>query len=279
MTVRNPPVRRRPRRSNSLKDIGRLLGIAGTAYEESRQDRLLAKVRQLSDTDGNAHSNYFVAQTANLFLRQFGIQLIANDRVLHVYEEWPGMDRRKISGSVYKHTKLFFLSGGIGAAWLDDGPAGDVLRHLKAQALDRGAPAALAKQGGTGRGCAQLGGATAQEKRLATLSRARENDAIVALRDADAAFVATCDDAEELNLKRADLMSRTPGHDWQAPWQEVVASAAVSEVNRSELMVKVKKTAVLGVYDRTPGGNSKRFNPLGLDAAEDYEPWGEDGDG
>jgi hypothetical protein len=117
MTVRNPPVRRRPRRSNSLKDIGRLLGIAGTAYEESRKDRLLAKVCKLSDTQGNARNNYFKIQTANLFLRQFGVQLIANDRVLHFWEEWPGA---------------------IGAAWLDDGPVGDALRYLKAQALDRG---------------------------------------------------------------------------------------------------------------------------------------------
>jgi hypothetical protein len=61
MTVRNPPVRR-PRRANSLKDIGRLLGFAGTSHEEDRKDRLLAKVRKLSDTAGNARSNYFKVQ-------------------------------------------------------------------------------------------------------------------------------------------------------------------------------------------------------------------------
>jgi hypothetical protein len=163
MTVRNPPVRRRPRRSNSLKDIARLLGTAGTSHEEdSRQARLLAKIRKLSDTDGNARGNYFKIQTINLFLRQFGVQLIANDRAFHIHEDRPGA---------------------IGAAWLDDGPAGDALRHLKDQALDRGAPAPLAKQGATSRGSAVLGGATAQEKRLATKSRATENHGIMVLRD------------------------------------------------------------------------------------------------
>jgi hypothetical protein len=144
MTGRAAPVRRRPRRSNTLKDIGRLIGIASTAHED-RKDRLLAKVRKLSDTEGSARSNYFTIQTVNLVLRRFGVQLIANDRVLHVLEEWPGA---------------------IGAAWLDDGPAGDALRYLKAQALDRGAPAPLAKQGSRERRSAVRGGATAQEKRL-----------------------------------------------------------------------------------------------------------------
>jgi len=38
-------------------------------------------------------------------------RLIANDRVFHIYEQWPGA---------------------IEAAWLDDGPAGLALRHLRA---------------------------------------------------------------------------------------------------------------------------------------------------
>lgn len=169
------------------------------------------------------------------------------------------MDRRKISGSVYKHTELFFLSGGIGAAWLDDGPAGDALRYLKAQALDRGKPAPLAKQGGTTRHSAQLGGSTAQEKRLATKSRATENAEIVALRGADNALLAACDEAERLRMYRAGLMKEplVNGHDQDAPWQELAAGAAMSEVNRSELMVKVKKAIVRGVYDHTRGGNDK----------------------
>jgi hypothetical protein len=154
--------KRRPRRSNTLKDLQRLLGVAGTAHETSRKDRLLAKIRKLSDTEGNALGNYFKIQTANLFLRQFGVQLIANDRVFHIHEEWPGA---------------------IGAAWLDDGPAGDALRYLKAQGLDGGAPAPLGKQGGTSWGSAVLGGPTPQEKRLATKSRAKENAGIMALRD------------------------------------------------------------------------------------------------
>jgi hypothetical protein len=253
-------IRRRPRRSNSLKDIGRLLGVAGTAHEESRRDRLLAKVRKLSDTDINARSNYFKIQTVNLFLRQFGVQLIANDRVLHVWEEWPGA---------------------IGAAWLDDGPAGDALRYLKAQALDRGAPAPLAKQGSKETRSARLGGATAQERRLATLSREKENAGIMALRDADHAFLAACADAERSSAYRAGLMKEAAfnGHDRAEPWQELVSSAVVSEVNRSEpVMTKVQRPIVRGVYDDTRSGSDRKFNPLGLDESADYEAWSAEDD-
>jgi hypothetical protein len=252
-------IRRRPRRSNSLKDIGRLLGMAEPAHEESRRDRLLAKARRMSDTVPNARRNYFNIQTANLFLRQFGVTLIANDRVFHIWEDWPGA---------------------VGAAWLDDGPAGDALRQIKTQALDRGAPAPLARQGSREKRSAQLGGATAQEKRLATLSREKENAAIVALRDADHAFLAACEAAERLRIYRAGLMKEpmVNSHDQEPPWQELVANAVVSEVNGSELLVNVRKPVVRGVYDDTPGGNDKKFNPLGLDAVADYEPWGEDGE-
>jgi hypothetical protein len=161
MTGKAAPVRR-PRRSNSLKDLQRLLGVAGTAHEESRKDRLLAKVRKLSDTETNARNNCFKIATVNLFLRRYGVRLIANDRVFHIEEDHPGA---------------------IGAAWLDDGPAGDALRYLKAQALDEGAPAPLYRQGGTSEGSGRLGGPTKQEKDLATISRRKENGGIMALRD------------------------------------------------------------------------------------------------
>lgn len=96
---RRPPTRR-PRRANTLKDLPRLLGIAEPAHEESRRDRLLAKARRMSDTLPNARRNYFNIQVANLFLRAFGVTLIANDRVFHIWEDWPGA---------------------VGAAWLDEG--------------------------------------------------------------------------------------------------------------------------------------------------------------
>jgi hypothetical protein len=103
----------------------------------------------------------------------------------------------------------------------------------------------------------------------------------MALRDADHAFLAACEDTKRLGAYRAGLMKepRVHGHDWEAPWEELAASAAVSEVNRSDFMTKVKKTIVRGVYDHTPGGNDSKFNPLGLDADEDYEPWGDDAEG
>jgi len=218
---------------------------------------LLAKVRELSDIEASARNLYFTIKTVNLLLQQFGVQLIGNEpdyRVFHIWEEWPGA---------------------IGAAWLDDGPAGDVLRYLKAQALDRGAPAPLAKQGSRERRSTRLGGATAQEKRLATLSRWKENAGIMALRDADHSFIAACEAAERLVLYRAGLMKEPSvnGHDRDAPWQELVASAAVS----AELMVKVRKPVIRGVYDNTSGGD-KKFNPLGLDDSADYEAWGDEGD-
>jgi hypothetical protein len=65
--------RRLPRHSNSLKDIGRLLSSASTTYEVSRADRLGVHSTKLNDTDGNARNDYFKIQTANLFLRRFGV--------------------------------------------------------------------------------------------------------------------------------------------------------------------------------------------------------------
>ena len=114
--TRKPPARRsrRPQRANSLKDVGRLFAIAGTVYD--RKDAFLAKIRALNETEGAARSNYQTIQHLNRRFREFGVQMIANDRVLHFHEEWPGA---------------------IGPAWLDDGPAGHALRHLKAQGLDR----------------------------------------------------------------------------------------------------------------------------------------------
>ena len=75
------------------------------AYED-RKGRLEVHSAKLNNTDGNARNDYFKIQTANLFLRRSGVQLIANDRMFHIYEEWPGMDRRRISGSVFNPTNL-----------------------------------------------------------------------------------------------------------------------------------------------------------------------------
>jgi hypothetical protein len=59
MTVRSPPVRRRPRRANSLKDIGRLLSGASTAHEISRVARFEVHSAKLNNTGGNARNHYF----------------------------------------------------------------------------------------------------------------------------------------------------------------------------------------------------------------------------
>ena len=214
MTGKTSPVRRkrRPQRSNSLKDIGRLLGVADTAHSD-RKDRLLASAAALSDTEGAARSNYFKIQHANLFLRDFGVRLIANDpddpatgpsRVFHIHEEWPGA---------------------IGAAWLDDGEAGRVLRHLHACSLDEGAPAPLYRQGGTQWKSARLGGPPSQTKGLATETKAKVNEAIVALREADPAFLADCEERERrLAMSRALTRQLWESSDRVESWQELVTS-------------------------------------------------------
>jgi hypothetical protein len=63
MTGKTSPVRRkrRPQRSNTLKDIGRLLGVAETAHVD-RKDRLLATAASLNDTEGSARSNFWKMQ-------------------------------------------------------------------------------------------------------------------------------------------------------------------------------------------------------------------------
>lgn len=239
--------RRRPRRSNSLKDLQRLLPVAKTAYEESRQVRLEVHSAKLNNTEANAFNNYFKIQTANLFLRQFGVQLVANDRSFHISEEWPGMDRRLISGSVFTQTRLFFSSGGIGATWLDDGPAGSALRHLKSLALDSGAPVPLAKQRlRLGLSVTETyGGATSEEKFSATISKRKLNERIMELRDNDLPLLRKCRAYERQELRLDILIGpRITAH--EAYVRHVLTSPR-------------KKPIDIG--SRGPAGDCKRLDP------------------
>jgi hypothetical protein len=164
----------------------------------------LANAASLSDANGAARSNYFRIQLA-FFLRDFGVHLVANDRVFHFHEDRPGA---------------------IGAAWLDDGEAGRVLRHLRSLSLDEGAPAPLGRQGGTQWRSARLGGGPSpQEKKRATGTRAKVNEAIVALREADRSFLAICEEQERLLANHRALTSEL----WDRPdrrpsWQKLVKS-------------------------------------------------------
>jgi hypothetical protein len=93
--------KRRPQRSNSLKNIGRLLGAAGTDHVD-RKDKLLAQAAFLNDTALAARDNYFKIQRPKFFARELGFQIVDNDRTFHFQEDRPGA---------------------VGQALLDDGPA------------------------------------------------------------------------------------------------------------------------------------------------------------
>jgi hypothetical protein len=179
-------------------------------------------------------------------LKKYGITVVQNGRAWHLYEDWPGMDRRKVSGSLWDgrqpmstapwvgkvrcaHTTWqaaaqqmaasrgvqLFQHGGMGAAWLDGGPAGDALRRLKAAALDRGAPVPLRRQHEALAGRSSVwrsyliergveyagaaighGGATSGQKQSVTKAMGRHNAAICDARDADAELIAWCDRQE-----------------------------------------------------------------------------------
>jgi hypothetical protein len=274
-------VRRRPRRSNSSKTLYRELSTACTAYEsrshdgprlildgisvpidtalainwhKSRKDRFNAHAAEANNTEAFAWNAFWNIKTANLFLAEFGIQLIVNKddlvyddypRVFHVYEEWPGAIWHRRSGSIYKdgvwrdgpssltlhpgrsergtvsRGRAFVFTrppAGIGAAWLDDGPAGDVLRHLKGQALDKGAPVPFWKQSRLHRDAIRdnggLFGGDPQEKRQATNQREKHNAEIIALRDADPRVVADWLEYERRELLLDELIgSRKTAHE------------------------------------------------------------------
>ena len=71
-----PPVRR-PRRSNSLNDVGRLIGIAHTVYDD-REVRAHAVL--LSNSEANAWSNYWKIRSLDLQASGMGFKLVPNDR-------------------------------------------------------------------------------------------------------------------------------------------------------------------------------------------------------
>jgi hypothetical protein len=203
------PVRRkrRPQRSNSLKDIGRLIGVADTAHSD-RKDRLSAQAAYLNDTALAARGHYFKIQRLNFFARELGFQMVVSEdkSVFHFHEDRPGA---------------------VGQALLDDGPAGQALRHLKALSLDEGAPAPLARQGSAEKRSGRLGGPLPQVKKLATQTKAKVNEAIVALREADPAFLAACEEQERLlAIHRALTRPLWDSSDKIASWQELVESDA-----------------------------------------------------
>ena len=233
------PSARRPRRSNLPKDFRRLLDTADTAHEPSRNERLHERAIELNadslrDDETNARDYSSKIALANVFLRPFGVQFIVNDRAFHIHEEW---------------------NGAIGAAWLDDGPAGAALRVLKSLALDRGAP--VPRPGQRHRLRLSLtdthGGATSQEKRLATRSMEKLNSRIMTMRDADPAIVAS---GEAYERERVRLEVFFPGIN-KAAWEAIVEAKTD------------KKRRVVDVGSRGAASNCFRYGNPTLTAIND----------
>jgi hypothetical protein len=190
MTAKRPPMRR-PRRANSFKDLKRLLGGAEVAHGKSRRDRLLEQAAFLAETEAAARQNYFKIQILNMLAAELGFQLVVND-----------LNAERGAARVFHF--LEERPGAVGRALLDDGPVGDALRHLKGQALDSAAAPLL--------------------KRRATVTRARINEAIMAIREADPAFMAEIEAAEKTSRDTAHLMTRYNQHDFEPSWQELATS-------------------------------------------------------
>jgi hypothetical protein len=83
--------------------------------EREHHRRHLAE--RLNDTDAAAAENYWDVRIASLALEPYGIQLVPNDRVLHVFQEWPQWVRRKVSGSVWDGRKLIWRKPTVTTLW------------------------------------------------------------------------------------------------------------------------------------------------------------------
>ena len=56
------------------------------------------RAEELNDTLAAYCRFYWRVRMGDLALEPYGIRLVPNDRVVHIYEDWPGLDRRKVSG-------------------------------------------------------------------------------------------------------------------------------------------------------------------------------------
>ena len=63
------------------------------------------RAKELNDTLAAYCRFYWRVRTGDLALEPYGIRLIPNAPVFHIYEDWPGLDRRKVSGSVWDGRK------------------------------------------------------------------------------------------------------------------------------------------------------------------------------
>jgi hypothetical protein len=88
---------------------------SGATYESLNwRDRTKERKRradELNDTLAAYHRFYWRVRLADLALSPYGIRLIPNDRVFHIYEE---PDRRKVSGSVGDGRKLIWRKPVVG---------------------------------------------------------------------------------------------------------------------------------------------------------------------
>jgi hypothetical protein len=88
-----------PKPSVAYPDMGR--------REREHHRKHLAE--RLNDTDAAASEDYWKVKIASLALEPYGIRLVSNDRVMHIFQEWPQQVRRKVSGSIWNPIGLAFL--------------------------------------------------------------------------------------------------------------------------------------------------------------------------
>jgi hypothetical protein len=81
----------------------------GTTYGSLNwRDRAKERKRraeELNDTLAAYYGFYWHVRTGDLALEPYSIRLIPNAPVFHIHEDWPGLDRRKVSGSVWDGRK------------------------------------------------------------------------------------------------------------------------------------------------------------------------------
>jgi hypothetical protein len=104
-----------PRKRGRPRTISRPFTPYSDMSRREREHHRRYRADRLDDTAAAAAENYWRVKMASLALEPYGIQLIPNYRVLHIYQDWP--DRRKVSGSVWDGRKLIWRKPTAATLW------------------------------------------------------------------------------------------------------------------------------------------------------------------